>query len=510
MSVPGRRRAPLHQRGLRFTTEDLERFAAASGDRNPLHLDPAFARRTPFGRPVVHGALGVIALLGCIPAQELAAMRSVEASFGGPLLPDSDVEAAVGRDERRADGWWGTLSARGKEVLRLTAWPGADAPPDEGPVDVGAGPPTMRETPADVDVEAVAVGDERTMAYAASPELVQVAGRWDAAAVDPALLEGIAWCSYVVGMEVPGLRSLLAGLRVARAGAGMAGGGRGHVRVTRVDPRTGRILLDGVLGGASGPTALAGIEAFGRPRPASQAPLAASPGDPARGAVVVVGGSRGFGAALTLALLAAGYAVHLLYAVSTDAAEETRAAAGDQAGRLTLHRVDARDVAALEAVAGAVRAAGRPLQGIVLNAATPPLGMRVTSASAGDLADYVRDAVSLAAVPLGALLPLLDETDGWVTFSSTAALAAPPLDWPHYVTAKGALEALAGWTAAARPAARVIALRAPKMRTDFTASPSGAIGAVGADDVARWLVRRLTDDALPTGLTVLDPPEDLA
>jgi len=40
-----------------ITTEDIEAFAALSGDRNPLHVDPAFARQTRFQRPVAHGML---------------------------------------------------------------------------------------------------------------------------------------------------------------------------------------------------------------------------------------------------------------------------------------------------------------------------------------------------------------------------------------------------------------------------------------------------------------------
>jgi len=36
---------------------DIEAFAALTGDRNPLHLDAVFARRTPFGRPIAHGML---------------------------------------------------------------------------------------------------------------------------------------------------------------------------------------------------------------------------------------------------------------------------------------------------------------------------------------------------------------------------------------------------------------------------------------------------------------------
>jgi len=40
-----------------FTREQVEQFAALTGDRNPVHLDDAYARRTPLGAPVVHGML---------------------------------------------------------------------------------------------------------------------------------------------------------------------------------------------------------------------------------------------------------------------------------------------------------------------------------------------------------------------------------------------------------------------------------------------------------------------
>lgn len=38
-----------------FTQSDFDRFAALSGDDNPIHVDPGFAARAKFGRTVAHG-----------------------------------------------------------------------------------------------------------------------------------------------------------------------------------------------------------------------------------------------------------------------------------------------------------------------------------------------------------------------------------------------------------------------------------------------------------------------
>lgn len=40
-----------------FRQSDFDRFAALSGDDNPIHVDPAFSARTKFGRTVCHGML---------------------------------------------------------------------------------------------------------------------------------------------------------------------------------------------------------------------------------------------------------------------------------------------------------------------------------------------------------------------------------------------------------------------------------------------------------------------
>ncbi len=40
-----------------LTQEQIGRYADASGDHNPIHVDEAFARNTPFGGTIAHGML---------------------------------------------------------------------------------------------------------------------------------------------------------------------------------------------------------------------------------------------------------------------------------------------------------------------------------------------------------------------------------------------------------------------------------------------------------------------
>jgi 3-hydroxybutyryl-CoA dehydratase len=42
-------------RRVQLTQNHFDRFARLSGDHNPIHVDPAFAARTRFGRTLCHG-----------------------------------------------------------------------------------------------------------------------------------------------------------------------------------------------------------------------------------------------------------------------------------------------------------------------------------------------------------------------------------------------------------------------------------------------------------------------
>ena len=51
------RASTLPELKKQMTKERIRKYAEVSEDFNPLHLDPAFAATTPYGRPIAHGML---------------------------------------------------------------------------------------------------------------------------------------------------------------------------------------------------------------------------------------------------------------------------------------------------------------------------------------------------------------------------------------------------------------------------------------------------------------------
>jgi NAD(P)-dependent dehydrogenase (short-subunit alcohol dehydrogenase family)/acyl dehydratase len=503
------------ERELRFSAEDVALFAAASGDRNALHTDAEFAAATAFGAPIVHGALIATAMLGALPQEALARLRSLQISFSGPVLVGTSATLSAAPRRGEPGTWEVKLVARGRTVARVSASARVEQSLARASFADRVGPlRSMRVTPAEMGAGEPRAGHTLHGRYQSAPGLDEIAQRFGAAALHPHLLEGLAWASYVVGMELPGAHSLLAALML-EVGEQTATRGDGPTLdehalvVSDHDERTGQLTIDGALATRrTGGRTFARIRCFALQRPAAPQPDALGLDRPAehdRGVVVVAGGSRGFGASLSLALLGHGYEVHVAYAHSRGRAEELQRLAGPYSSRLHLSRVDVRDCEAVRSLARVAAPPGRRLAGLVLNAAAPPLSMSLSAQSATQLTDYVRVSLQLVAVPLGSLLPSIDERAGWLLFCSSAALAAPPRDWPHYVSAKAAVEGLASWVAATRPHLRTAVIRAPKMHTDMTATPSGRIGAASADAIAGWTAELLAGGTLEPGLNTLEP-----
>jgi acyl dehydratase len=86
--------------------EDIERFTAMTGDRNPLHYDAELAAATRFGGIVVQGGV-TTGLLNAVVAEDLPGPGSVflhtDWSYRAPVRPGDTIRATVEVLERRSD-----------------------------------------------------------------------------------------------------------------------------------------------------------------------------------------------------------------------------------------------------------------------------------------------------------------------------------------------------------------------------------------------------------------------
>jgi len=113
-----------------ITEADIELFAKATGDFNPVHLDQAYAEKTPFKGRIAHGLLSVglfSAVLGNILPGRGTIYLSQEVKFLAPVKIGDTITARVEvmeltPEKNRAKFRTSCLNQDGKIVVEGAAW----------------------------------------------------------------------------------------------------------------------------------------------------------------------------------------------------------------------------------------------------------------------------------------------------------------------------------------------------------------------------------------------------
>ncbi len=102
--------------GRTLTEADIVNFAGLSGDFSPIHVDHAFAKTTPFGRPIAHGLLifsiGSGLGLNAPPMRTLAFLSIRDWQFKGPVFIGDTIrlQTRVLEKQMRARGRRGVIT----------------------------------------------------------------------------------------------------------------------------------------------------------------------------------------------------------------------------------------------------------------------------------------------------------------------------------------------------------------------------------------------------------------
>lgn len=454
-------------------------FSRATGDVNPMHMDARVAQRTLAGGRAVHGVHAALwALDACAETYRLGDLSSLQMRFERFVLVGDRTELAV--HEADARGLRLSLSVDGIRAATIQATLGGTRPRAE-PVAVPSGAIPTEPAVVDPSTIAGATGAFRLP----DPEAIAALVPRLARAIGPARVAALGGLSTLVGMVVPGLHSILSKIDVTLTDD--ADGSSLAYTVKRFQP-----MLQSVTTQASGPGIEARVESFVRPRPVepeSLADLAAlvRPGEFSAVSALVVGGSRGLGAATAKLLAAGGGDVSITYASGATEAEAVAKEIRNGGGRCQVLRYDAA-----QPVEPQLRSlALQPSQ--LYHFATPRIFRQKRAAFEPSCFEEMMRVYNYAFYDLS--LFCLERRDRVAAFyPSTTAIDEAPRDTLEYVMAKTAGETLAATLARTLPNLRTVIERLPRVKTDQTATifpvPAAPPGALMLP-----IIRRLSAEA---------------
>lgn len=492
-----------------FTTEDLTLFSVASHDRNPLHISDAYARATPYGERVVFGILGAFAALGQLQKHNDRILQNVAFEFRNPLTVGVSYRLDV--NESTTDCTLVKLYDAGRLMLKATF----TFLPGRGAVRAGR----IQEAPGlaeavDGKRESFRPGDLVKGLYGpVSPEFQRVVERWGLASTGATAMQitAMMWASFVVGMVVPGKRALF--WRLALDFHPEVGEHEEPlsyaVTIQDFDERVDLLQTIGhlFLGGRT--CATARMWAFVRqdsPLPSRRQLTDLLPeSEQLRGKVaLVIGGSRGLGAAISQALASQGCSVLVNYHQCTEEAQQIRASLGERADLIELVQGDATDIEWCQILRQRLLERYGGLDMLICNASPPIRPLPFVPEKYRQFEAFLVQSVALVSLPMAGFLGTLSERCGWNIVVSSAFVKNHPPEWPHYVTAKSAVEGLVCWAAAQYPTVQHVIVRPPKLLTDQTNTAVSRRGALRVEQVAASLVRQLHQSARSSNVQVLD------
>lgn len=443
---------PTHPPTHVFTDQDLQWFAAASGDWNPIHVDAAAARRLIAGSQVVHGVLMLLTALEDYVAAGGTALRTMQVFFSKAVTcgePLTLQQALLESGETRL-----SLHRAGEEVMSVllqhstAAFLGTMG--TQRPEKTVAAPLTF----------AALKGLKGE--WILSADAADIAQHFPALAtrIGPVRVAALMACSRVVGMECPGVHSLFTGMRLTLDAT--AETRQFDWRVTRHSSAYAPVQITVEGGGLRGT-----LEAMVRPEPVQQPTLdevrAVVAADTYRGQrALVVGGSRGLGELVAKIIIAGGGEVTVTYAQGAQDAAQLVQQLGDRSQAM---RLDMCDLPAMHQTMASLKM----LPTHVYYFATPRIAQH-RGGSFDEAAYRAYRAIYVEAWT--ALVESLATRHAPIAFfyPSSVFVDEKPKDFMEYSAAKEAGETRCRELTARYPHVTIIAPRLPRLRTDQTSS----------------------------------------
>ncbi len=479
---------------IRFTQDDLIQFAKTSGDWNPMHMDELYARKSAYGRQIVFGMLGVLKALRFVPVQKINKISNIKIDFINAMLLDKDYHVHLDSDTDtsccikitdQTSGYvdicfgfceikdpaidWNTYSTDGnrKEAANITD----------------------NELEAKLQIEKKYKIDNKALQEYLSHNQLE----------NSALLNHIhifCMCSYIIGMEIPGKSAMFTGMKLDISSNYYSESHELYycANVNEYDKNFRMLTLGLKVGCAGKQIALGELKCFVKQElestilydelrigdysgPSDEKPVA-----------LVMGGSRGLGAALVQCLAGRGYRVILNFLKSKKEAEYIQSSINQVIkGAIILYQGNITQKAQCDSLAEFIEKTTGRLDILVCNAALPPM-----SEKNKDLYEQMNE--KYYQYPISSCLELLKKWKGIVVAISSIYADKGPKELSHYVNAKRKMEEYIFELSKKNKECRFLVVRPKPLRTDMNNTPSGLINTMKPEIAAAVIAEEIANN----------------
>ena len=316
-----------------YSPLDQKNFALLSGDFNPIHVDPIYARKTLFGQCVVHGIHNLLWVLEVLAIKEKKVFGEIDVRFNAPVFLGQSIKS----DWHPEKGLI-RLSSEGRNVASVTL--SSELFTVNGEDQHGLEIKSSSRDPRRVKVSDVRLNDvlplyfsgDARMATKMFPCLTEMLGQ--------GIICQVASLSEVVGMQLPGLHSLFSTANIVLRKSNNAF----QIKITGIDDRFKLVKLR-----CNYKDIEAKLSVFFRPSPveiASCETLHSSLRERVNfrnAKALIIGGSRGLGAWIAKIIAVAGGEVTITYNTGKNEAEEVQADINKSGGKCKILKLDVTD-----------------------------------------------------------------------------------------------------------------------------------------------------------------------
>lgn len=113
---------PLHRISQAIDADQTFRYAKASGDHNPIHIDENVAKLAGLPGIIVHGlctlAFASKAIIDSVCGKDPRRLKRLSAGFAKPVLPGQTITTAIWPDTNAGSYRYETVNPNGRAVIR--------------------------------------------------------------------------------------------------------------------------------------------------------------------------------------------------------------------------------------------------------------------------------------------------------------------------------------------------------------------------------------------------------